>query len=101
LVWIPPEIEEEEQTITIRPPWTEYIVHPPEWIENVETINCGGRWVEEDCGLCFEEITHDVIVYELINEGFVEEIQHPEETQTIICERVITPGEYVWQQSDC
>jgi hypothetical protein len=106
-VWVAPIIDIEEKIITVRPPWSEFIYHEPVWEESTETVTCnnGGRWEHnDDCkALCWteSETETEVPIYSLVEEGWCEEIQHPEETTIVECQIVIEPGYYEWRLIDC
>ena len=107
--FIEPTFEEYEQEVTVRPAWTEYVSIPPVWEETVETIQCSeqGYWELVKCNgedqVCWNSDTQtaEVTVYTLVEEGRCETIEHPEETQTVLCTRVTAPGHFEWVEADC
>ena len=109
-VWVDAVIESSERTIVVRPAWTETIVTPPVWNETVEVISCEGysNWEKRDCdgdeSVCYVTTpgsSHEIPVFELIEEGKVETIEHPEETTIVTCDEVICPGYYCWEEVIC
>ena len=109
LRFVEPVFEEYEQTVTIRPPWTEYVSVDPVWEETVETIHCSeqGYWEIVKCQdkdtVCWNEETGtvEVTVYTLVEEGRCETVEHPEETQVVTCTRVVSPGYFEWVEAEC
>jgi hypothetical protein len=108
-VFIEPIIEEEVIEVTTKPAWSEYVVHEPVWETSEEVFECKDalEWEEEECAdgtvICYRDngTTIVVEVKTLVEEGWVEEILHPEETKEVRCNKVVCPGYYEWQEVEC